>query len=57
MTQTKATERDAEIMKDVLSAQGTQPSFILGQLYSACGVTFTEEQMKEIKVCEGTKNE
>lgn len=53
----KATERDVEVMKDVLSAQGTQSSSILGQLYSACGITFTEEQMKEIKACEGTKNE
>ena len=53
----KATERDVEIMRDVLSAQGTQPSSVLGQLYSACGVTFTEEQMDEIKACEGTKNE
>ena len=50
--QTKATERDVGIMKDVLLGQGTASSSLLGQLYNACGVTFTEEQMAEIKVCE-----
>ena len=53
--QTKATERDVGIMKDVLLGQGTASSSLLGQLYSACGVTFTEDQMKEIKACDGTK--
>lgn len=42
MTQTKATERDVTTMKHVLLGQGTTSSSILGQLYSACGVTFTE---------------
>jgi hypothetical protein len=50
--QTKATKRDVEAMKNVLKTQGAEASFMLGQLYSACGVTFTEDQTKEIKACE-----
>ena len=54
--QTKATERDVAVMKNVLLGQGTASSSLLGQLYTACGVTFTEEQMNEIKACEKEGN-